>query len=361
MAWTAKQIKDLNRMNKAAQNVSLGTTLADLGAFDVSDISGEVDAIQAIIPAAAGTAEASKILQLGADKNIDVVAVADLKLGVGAGTSVTATADEINVLDNVAAGTVAASSAVVVDASKNISRFETIGTDALDMSSGTPVSHPINMEGLTLANNTNAIRGASVNPTRTSGWTSFSGTVGATPAQVYTDYRELHTTGVAEVLGFGLFPYMDATASCASMFAGQDIAYVSAGATVLSAAGAPATGIFARWMKTVLDGETFTSGGVAAAFFASVQANVTDVQAEDTSIGNFEVASGGIQNVFKLQCTAAKGATYLFNFTDDNGEPVSASNGTDLADISATANAGWIKIRVGSGDKYIALYDKKAA
>lgn len=105
MAWTAKQIKDLNRMNKAAQNVSLGTTLADLGAFDVSDISGEVDAIQAIIPAAAGTAEASKILQLGADKNIDVVAVADLKLGAGAGTSVTSTAAELNILDGVTSST----------------------------------------------------------------------------------------------------------------------------------------------------------------------------------------------------------------------------------------------------------------
>jgi len=235
----------------------------------------------------------------------------------------------------------------------------TAGT--LDFSSSSPSSHPINLEGITLPASTNVIRGASINPTRASGWTSFSGTVGATPAQVYTDYRELHTTGVAEVLGFGSFPYMDATASCKSMFAGQDIAYVSAGATVLSAAAAPAVGIFARWMKTVLDGETFAAGGVAAAFFASVQANTTDVQAEDTSIGNFEVASGGIQNVFKFQCSAAKGATYLFNFTDDNGEPVSLTNGTDLADIHLTANAGWIKVLVGSTVRYLPLYAVKAS
>jgi len=44
----------------------------------------------------AGTAEASKALILGANKNIDVLAVADLKLGAGAGTSVSATAAEIN-------------------------------------------------------------------------------------------------------------------------------------------------------------------------------------------------------------------------------------------------------------------------
>jgi len=30
MAYTAKQIKDLNRMNRASQNVSLGTTLGNL-------------------------------------------------------------------------------------------------------------------------------------------------------------------------------------------------------------------------------------------------------------------------------------------------------------------------------------------
>lgn len=44
----------------------------------------------------AGTAVASKALVLGANKNIDVLAVADLKLGAGAGTSVSATAAEIN-------------------------------------------------------------------------------------------------------------------------------------------------------------------------------------------------------------------------------------------------------------------------
>lgn len=232
--------------------------------------------------------------------------------------------------------------------------------ETMDLSYGTPTSHPINLEGITLAANTNAIRGASVNPTRTSGWVSFSGTISTAPAQTYTDYRELHTTGTAEVLGMGSFPYMDATASCASMFAGQDIAYVSAGATVLSAAGAPAVGIFGRSIKTVLDGETFTAGGVAAAVFASVQANVTDVQAEDTSIFNTEVASGGIQNIIKFQCSAAKGATYFANFTDDNGEPVSLTNGTTLNDISATANAGWIRVLVGSTVRYLPLYAAKA-
>ena len=47
----------------------------------------------------AGTAVASKALVLGANKNVDVLAVADLKLGAAAGTSVTSTAVELNILD----------------------------------------------------------------------------------------------------------------------------------------------------------------------------------------------------------------------------------------------------------------------
>jgi len=46
----------------------------------------------------AGTVLASKAIIAGANKNVDVLAVADLKLGAGAGTSVARTATEINLL-----------------------------------------------------------------------------------------------------------------------------------------------------------------------------------------------------------------------------------------------------------------------
>ncbi|MHB8916538.1 MAG: hypothetical protein ACYC4H_00810 [Desulfocucumaceae bacterium] len=53
----------------------------------------------------AGTATASKAAVLGANKNLDVLAVADLKLGAGAGTSIVPTAAQINLLaQGVAAG-----------------------------------------------------------------------------------------------------------------------------------------------------------------------------------------------------------------------------------------------------------------
>lgn len=68
----------------------------------------------------AGTVTASKAAVVGANKNLDVLAVADLKLGAGAGTSVTATATEINVLAGVTVGTATASKAAVLDANKDL-------------------------------------------------------------------------------------------------------------------------------------------------------------------------------------------------------------------------------------------------
>ena len=68
----------------------------------------------------AGTAVASKTLVLGTNKNVDILAIADggLKLGAGAGTAVTATAAELNLIDGSIAGTTVASKALVVGANK---------------------------------------------------------------------------------------------------------------------------------------------------------------------------------------------------------------------------------------------------
>jgi len=279
-------------------------------------------------------------------ENVQPIAakVSTLKIG---GQELTST--EIGWLDGVTAGTVTASKAVVVDASKNISRFETVTADALDLSSGTPASHPINLESLTLADNTNAIRGISITPTRISGWTAFSGTVDATPAQVYTDYRELHTEGVAEVLGAGFFPFMDSGASCKSMFAIQAICQVDAGSTVTTAAGAPAVGIFPIWAKLLLNGETFNSGGVAATMFLAVQSNVTDVSAEDVSAINVENASGTTKSLLHLTNTSS-GFTNLLWLPDDELPAKST-------ETNGGSQNGWIKVLIGTETRYIRLWD----
>lgn len=228
------------------------------------------------------------------------------------------------------------------------------GVKQIAFASGS-TSHFIDFEGMTLASNKNAIRGASVNPTRTSGWTSFSGTISTTPTACYTDYRELHTTSTAEVLGFGMFPYMDSGASCKSMYAAQMIAYASTGSTVAAAVSA-GDGIFALWGKTVIDGATVNASGVMASAWLSFQANTTDVQALDSSMVNMEVASGGINAIFKFQCSAAKGATYFVNF-ENNGEPAEKTTAKTTAVDNVVGN---IAVLIGDQVGYINVHSAKA-
>lgn len=76
-----------------------------LGAAAGTAITSTAAELNLLDGSVAGTAVASKALALGADKNVDVLAVADLKLGAGAGTSITPTAAQINLLtQGVAAG-----------------------------------------------------------------------------------------------------------------------------------------------------------------------------------------------------------------------------------------------------------------
>jgi hypothetical protein len=98
-------ITQLNNSNRAMQKAQVGTLLASLEAGGGTTT-----------PVTPGVVEANKLVQVGADKNVDVLAILDLKLGSGAGTSVTATAAELNYNDISSLGTGAASKAVVLDA-----------------------------------------------------------------------------------------------------------------------------------------------------------------------------------------------------------------------------------------------------
>src|SRR3990167_3800289 len=219
---------------------------------------------------------------------------------------------------------------------------------------GEPASHVLLFTGVTLAASMNVIRGTDLAPTRTSGWIAFTGTVTDTPTAVYTDYRELHTNGVGEVLGIGSFPFMDSGATCASMFAGQFICEADSGSTVLTAGGLPAIGIFPIFAKLLLNGETFNSGGVGAAIFLSVQANVTDVAAEDVSMINAEVASGGIRSLLRFRHSAGAMAT---NFLEIDSEVAPVGNAaTGFNDPNAVSCDKNLKVKIGSTVYMIPLY-----
>jgi len=74
-----------------------------------------------------GVAVPSKTLVLGADKNVDVIAIADLKIGAGAGTSVTSTAAELNLVDGSVITNDIASKAAMTDASKRLRTAANVG------------------------------------------------------------------------------------------------------------------------------------------------------------------------------------------------------------------------------------------
>lgn len=242
-----------------------------------------------------------------------------------------------------------ASNYVLWDASANTLDFT--GAAKIDLSSTTPASHPINLESITLPTNCNVIRGASINPTRTSGWISFSGTVSATPEQVYTDYRNLTTTGVAEVLGIGSFPMMATGASCASMFGLQSICQVDSGATVLTASAAQGVGIYPLIGKVLIDGATVDSGAQIAAAWLSVQANVTDISARASAIIHMEVASGALRDIIYVNATGGATATNFLNFSAAAG--CVATSGSDYTLANPRAK---LTLKVGANTYYVPGY-----
>lgn len=111
----------------------------ELAGAEISQLDGVV----------AGTVTASKAVVVGANKNLDTLAIADggLKLGSGAGTAVTSTAAELNNLDGPVAGTVSASKAVVVGANKEI---DTIALPVSGLKIGTGAGTAVDATALEL-------------------------------------------------------------------------------------------------------------------------------------------------------------------------------------------------------------------
>ena len=68
----------------------------------ISGVTASSDELNVLDDVVAGTASASKAAVLGANKNLDTLVIADggLYLGAAAGTAVTATAAELNILDD---------------------------------------------------------------------------------------------------------------------------------------------------------------------------------------------------------------------------------------------------------------------
>lgn len=130
------------------------TVAINTGTIDSNDVGRKIIELQTEVAATqggldgvvAGTVSASKAVVVDANKHIDTLGISASGLKVGASgseTTVSATGAELNTVAGVTAGTVAASKAVVVDASKNIGTFGTITAASLTPSAGTASVAPV--------------------------------------------------------------------------------------------------------------------------------------------------------------------------------------------------------------------------
>jgi len=118
----------LIRTDSGALYTNTGTALAPVWATGQLTTTASTAELNLIDGSVAGTAVASKALVLGANKNVDTLAIADsgLKLGAGAGTAVTATAAELNLAAGVTAGTAIASKNVTTDANIDVTGLRNV-------------------------------------------------------------------------------------------------------------------------------------------------------------------------------------------------------------------------------------------
>jgi hypothetical protein len=111
------------------------STAAELNTTD--GVTASVAELNLIDGSIAGTAVASKAAVLGADKNLDVLAVLDLKLGAGAGTSVGSSAAEIDATSDLSAFAVARTATALGDgtgliAERGVIQYVTVTSDSAD-------------------------------------------------------------------------------------------------------------------------------------------------------------------------------------------------------------------------------------
>ena len=237
-AWATAYLTTIN-----LAGTSVTSTAAELNILDgVTATYAEINLIDGSI---AGTAVASKALALGANKNIDTIVIADgaLMLGAGAGTAVTATAAELNLIDGSTAGTVVASKALVVDASKQLNELTITGTATIGTlyvtavtKIATPESTPVNavasqgtitMTGIATANETFVIS------TQTFTWKASRAVagevaIGATAAEAVTNIVSAVTADLTTVTAVdGAGDTVVVTAATKGV-AGNDIVFTEA-------------------------------------------------------------------------------------------------------------------------------------
>jgi len=157
-----------------------------------------------------------------------------------------------------------------------------------------------------------------------------------------TGYLELEGTGARTVAGH-----------VACMRAAVEEG--ASGTTTISA-----SSYYSGFEATLNSSRTYTSNGVFSAFTVNTSAGTSNWDhgvyiADDATDIGIEIG-----NVSDASIVFGTPSNEIFRFDDDQ-TICSDDNQAILADISSTSNAGFIKVVVGSSDRYIALYELKAS
>ena len=264
-----KQVVDADEALTTAQFDVLGgltTTAAELNVLDA---------------VTAGTVTASKAVVVGSNKNLDTLTIADggLKLGSGAGTAVTATAAELNVLDAVTAGTVTASKAVVVGSNKNLDTL-TIADSGLKLGAGAGTAVTATAAELNVLDAVTA------------------GTVAASKAVVVGSDKNLDTLTIADSglkLGAGAGTAVTATAAELNVLGAVTAGTVTASKAVVVGSSKEVN----EWNITATSASTNGSTSIEPMVFSSTMSGAGGVGGRARFQLDTNVALGGWSNALK--------------------------------------------------------------
>lgn len=240
-----------------------------------------------------------------------------------AGTEITATAAELNVLDGVTAGTVTASKAVVVDANKDVAGFNIIRSSGDHLKVQSAVTNTdiagktVRVNSITNTGTADSLIGFQSKPGQ--GASMANNVIGCEISPRVNDTFGL--TGSGSLIGAHVDAYLKGTTgNIAGDVRGAQIELVTDDAGTRTISG-DVVGLRFR-----------------AAFSGTITGDMVVIRVEKAETQ-----------------TNSKQWEYLFELTDDNGTVWAEDHTTEVDATGAVAGA--IKVRVNGADRWIALYD----
>lgn len=345
----------------------------------ITSVQGQkvADRMDDLLPATAGTVEASKIMVPDANKDLTGLRNLTISGNLVAGSSTISTT-EIAVLDAVTAGTVTASKAVVVDANKDIGTFRNVTLSGNLVTGSTTLSEAelgvldsassaqVVVSKAVIADANGKINlyrigsaAASASGLLAGVGTSANPAATATASANFVEIRA-KTTATSGDNRLGYFRYdiggAGASGECLRAFTDLTAAAATARGTQISLQ-AGATG-YVTGLGVGVDAQLYIKNEALAAngTYAVVNAEIysagsTSSVAAATEVAFFRVANSGDGT----GAGTVDAKAYLFDLTGFTSG--SANLWYDHQGTAPTNVEEWIKVKTPAGDRWLALYN----